>query len=96
MEEQTIALGSKGRDKLTGLTGIVTGRTDWQYGCTRYCIEPRELKDGQPIEGSWFDVQRVEVLAPPESALATDAEQAGERSGPGGPQDDPSRSASRA
>ncbi len=91
MEAPTIALGSKVKDRQTGLTGIATGRTDWQYGCTRYCVEPQKLKDGKPIEASWFDVHRLEVLAPPEKAVAAAA-----ASDPGGPQDDPSRSASQA
>ena len=57
-----IKLGSKVRDRLTGLTGIATAKTEWLYGCVRIGIEPQELKDGKPIEAQWFDEQRVEAV----------------------------------
>jgi hypothetical protein len=80
-----IKLGSKVQDTLTGFTGIATGRTEWMFGCARICIEPQVLKDGKPIEGFWFDEQRVKVLSDhaPEVSQDSNAES-------GGPQNDPS------
>jgi len=57
-----IRLGSIVRDSLTGFTGMATARTEWLYGCARVCVEPEELKDGKPIEASWFDEQRIEIV----------------------------------
>ncbi len=82
-----IPLGSLVRDKFTGLTGIATGRTEWMFGCNRICIEPTELKDGKPIEGQWFDEQRVELVTEP----AAEAE----RRRTGGPQADPGKGMTR-
>jgi hypothetical protein len=83
-----ITLGSKVRDTLTGFTGTATGRTEWLYGCTRICIEPNEMKDGKPIEGVWFDEQRIEVIKPDTPKVSPDSS-----ARKGGPQSDPHRSA---
>jgi hypothetical protein len=58
----TVKLGDKVKDRITGFTGIATGRHEYLTGCTRITIEPQELKDGKPVASEWFDVQRVEVL----------------------------------
>ena len=42
-------LGDIVRDTITGLEGVVVGRTDYLYGCRRYQIAPRDLKDGKPV-----------------------------------------------
>ena len=75
---------------MTGFEGIAIGRTEWMYGCTRYAIEPTELKDGKPIEAQWFDEQRVEAVAE-----APKAAPAAPKTPPGGPQNDPARPATR-
>jgi hypothetical protein len=56
-----LKLGVKAKDKITGLQGIVTGKGEYLYGCTQYCIVP-ESKDGKPSEGCWFDEGRLEVV----------------------------------
>lgn len=77
-----IELGSKVRDRVTGLEGIVVGRHEYLYGCRRYSVQPVELKDGKPVEGTSFDEDALEVLieAPPHEVKDT-----------GGPQREPSR-----
>lgn len=57
-----VNLGDKVRDKITGMTGIVTSRTEHLYGCNHLWVNPQELKDGKPVEGAYFDEDRVEVL----------------------------------
>jgi hypothetical protein len=57
-----IKLGSKVRDKITGLTGIAVGRTEWLHGCARISVQPQELKDGKPCEISSYDEPQIEVL----------------------------------
>jgi hypothetical protein len=55
-------LGSILKDSVTGFQGVVTGRTEWLYGCKRYVLTPQKLKDGRPIEGVWVDEpQLIEV-----------------------------------
>jgi len=57
-----IELGDKVKDRITGLVGIATGVTKWLYGCTRFAIQPQEIKDGKPAELWWVDEPQVEVL----------------------------------
>ena len=55
-------LGKIGKDKITGFTGVLTARCEFLTGCSRYCIQPRELKEGKPIDGIYFDESQIEVV----------------------------------
>jgi len=55
-----IKLGDKVRDTVTGLEGIAVARTEWLLGCIRWGVQPVELKDGKPVEDSWFDEARLQ------------------------------------
>jgi hypothetical protein len=79
-----VKLGSKCRDSITGLTGIATARTEYLYGCVHVCINPQELKDGKPVDCSWFDEQRVEVIEekPPVVSPASSAASGGPNQSP--------------
>ena len=57
-----IQLGDIAKDTVTGFEGVVIGITQWLYGCRRISIQPRELKDGKPIEHVSFDEPQVEVI----------------------------------
>jgi len=57
-----IELGDRVKDRISGLKGIVTGITDWLYGCRRISVQPEEAKDGKPIETFCVDEPQVEVL----------------------------------
>lgn len=57
-----IKLGSKVRDPLTGLTGIAVVRSEWLWGCIRIGLQPSEIKDGKPVEETWFDENRLEIV----------------------------------
>lgn len=57
-----IQLGDKVKDPISNLVGIATGRTDYLYGCIHILVQPAELKDGKPVEGTWFDEARLEVV----------------------------------
>lgn len=57
------ALGLTARDKISGYTGIVTGRTEWFYGCLRYNLQAPELKDGKPVDEITIDEEQLELLA---------------------------------
>lgn len=59
MNPWTIELGSEVKDRITGLTGIVVGRTEWLNGCKRITVQPQEIKDGKPVEAYTFDVEQA-------------------------------------
>ena len=59
---KTIRLGVKGRDKVTGYEGIITGYCEYLYGCTQYAINPGKGKDGKLNDICWFDEGRIEVI----------------------------------
>lgn len=61
-KETNIKLGDKAKDRITGLTGIVTSRHEFLNGCVRMGIQPQELKDGKPVESSVFDVEQLELV----------------------------------
>ncbi len=67
-----VKLGSKVKDSITGFEGIAIARSEWMYGCTRIVVESQTLKDGKPIDGQWFDEQRIETIQ--EGVLAVDEE----------------------
>lgn len=47
------------KDKVTGFTGVVMGRSDYFTDCHHYGLCSQELKDGKPIEWEWFDDTRL-------------------------------------
>jgi hypothetical protein len=55
-------LGKKAKDKISGMSGILTARCEFLTGCNRYCVTPQELKDGRPIEGMYFDEAQIEII----------------------------------
>lgn len=79
-----IELGSIAQDKITGYVGMVTARTEWLYGCRRYVLQSREMKDGVPVADRGVDEDAIEVVeAAPAHVLH----------GRGGPGDVPRRQA---
>ena len=60
----TIQLGDKVKCKITGFTGIVTGKAEYISGCVRFNVEAKERsnKDGKIIE-YWIDEQRLERVS---------------------------------
>ena len=54
----------KVKDVITGFSGLVTGRTEWDNGCVRYAVQPpKTSKDGKPMAAEWFDEQNLLSLA---------------------------------
>lgn len=56
-----LQLGKKGKDKITGFTGVITGRSTWLFGCDQYCLTPVVDEKGDLKEGKWFDEGRIEI-----------------------------------
>lgn len=81
----SVKLGDEAKDTITGLVGVVVAVTEWINGCVRITLQPRELKDGKPVENSTFDVEQIEVVK------AHDVP----KRATGGPHDAPTRSSIR-
>lgn len=63
-------LGQVVKDTITGLQGVVVAKTTWLHGCVRLTIQPREIKDGRPVDSYTFDEpQAVVVEDTPEGAV---------------------------
>jgi len=61
--DERIKNGDRVRDRITGLKGIVVGRTEWLYGCTRITVQPESAtKDNKPAETFCVDEPQLEVL----------------------------------
>lgn len=86
----SIELGDRVRDLISGFEGIVVGRTEWLFGCTRIGVSPGKLHEGKTIDSEWFDVQQLELVE--KKALKRQSEEAKEpESKPGGPRKDPTQ-----
>jgi len=68
-----VKLGTKVRDKVTGLEGVVIGKTLWLNGCTRVGVQPPLDKDGKMVEPAWIDEPQLEYVGEhvPEGARDT-------------------------
>jgi hypothetical protein len=77
-----IELGKKGKDKITGFEGIITGRAQYLYGCDQYGITPAVDKEGKTKDTQWFDEGRIEIIGMGITAQAVKADK------PGGPNRD--------
>jgi hypothetical protein len=60
---QGIGLGDRVKDRISGLSGIVTGFYSYLFGCERAGITPEEHKDGKPAEVFVVDAAQLELLA---------------------------------
>lgn len=81
-KKSDVQLGDVAKDRITGLEGVVTGKTEWLNGCVRFLLQPRALHEGKPIEPSWFDEDQVEKV---EAAVIQETKKTG------GPRQDPKR-----
>jgi hypothetical protein len=62
-ESVAIKLGDLARDRITGFEGVVISRHEYLNGCIRFAVQPRELKEGKPIEPEVFDIEQLELVA---------------------------------
>lgn len=78
-------IGKLVKDKVTGLTGIVTGRTTWLNGCARVIVQSRDLHDGKPIDAQWFDQPQVVVVEDKPGVKRGQTRTGGPKPDPSGP-----------
>lgn len=64
--EVPIELMDTVKDSLTNLTGVAVNRTEWLNGCTRVGVQPKELKDGIPVDYTVFDETDLILVERPE------------------------------
>jgi len=82
VKRSNIGLGDTARDTITGFTGVVICEAKWLHGCRRLTLQPRELKDGKPVEMQTFDEPQLAKIAAPPSATTGHT---------GGPRPEPTR-----
>ena len=58
-----IRLGDTVKDKISGFTGVVTGKHYYLWGCIRCSVLSKELQDGKPIEEMLFDEAQLEYVS---------------------------------
>jgi hypothetical protein len=92
---ESIKLGDRVRDRITGLVGIAIGVTDWLYGCRRWCVQPEKTKDGKPAETCYIDEPQLEVVDRGAVSPQSEPRRHGPRNDPGR-KADPGRNLGRA
>lgn len=59
----TPQLGDRVRCKITGLVGIMIGKTEYLFGCVRCQVQPEKLtKSGGHPDSVHLDLDQVEVV----------------------------------
>ena len=51
------AMGATAKDKITGFSGVVTGRSEYINGCVHLMLEAKVKQGMKPIH-AWFDADR--------------------------------------
>jgi hypothetical protein len=57
-------LGFKVKDKVTGASGVVSSVSFDLYGCIQAVVSPPATPEGEPKEGRWYDIARLEIIDP--------------------------------
>lgn len=58
----TYQLGTKVRDVITQVVGILTARIEFINGCVQYAITQPVQPDGKVPDSHWIDHQRIQVV----------------------------------
>lgn len=67
-----LQLGFVARDKITGFSGVLTGRAEYDNGCIKWLITPQRTKeDGSMPDEEWFDEQRLTTQSKAEAGGGT-------------------------
>jgi len=61
-DNETIELGDRVKDPITGFSGIVTCVTHWLHGCVRIGVQPEALHEGKPVDDRYFDEAQMVVV----------------------------------
>lgn len=56
-------LGRIAKDKVTGFTGVIMGRSEYFTGCNHYALVSEKLtSEGKPMDWEWFDETRLVLI----------------------------------
>lgn len=69
MNQPTVILGAKYRDRITKFEGVATGFVQYISGCNQVLLAPDVDKEGKLRDSQWFDVQRIERQVEPVISL---------------------------
>ena len=61
-ERKEANLGDRVTDKISGITGIVVGKTYWLYGCCRLTISPESNDSGKMIDSICVDEPQANIV----------------------------------
>lgn len=59
--ENTIKLGSKVEDLVSGFQGIATAKIEYINGCQQICIAGKSI-DNKPGENLYVDIQQIKII----------------------------------
>lgn len=63
MADKEIQLGDRVKDRISGLVGIVTAKSEYMNGCRRFGVQPEKLtKDGAVAADTWFDEPQLQLV----------------------------------
>ena len=61
-EFQSVQLGDRVKDPISGLTGIANCITYWLHGCIRIGVKPEVVHDAKPAEEQYFDQSQLVIV----------------------------------
>ena len=61
IEEHLSKLGCKCKDKVSGVTGVITHVGFDLFGCIQVIVHPGVDEKGDPKDTVWFDINRLEI-----------------------------------
>lgn len=59
VRDDSLKLGDKAKDTISGFSGVIVAMTEWLNGCRRITIQPQELFEGKPVDNQTFDAEQV-------------------------------------
>jgi len=60
----TIVLGQKVTDPITGFTGTATAKTEYIDGNVNVLVEPQGMQEsGAPLQSCWINQQRLRIAS---------------------------------
>lgn len=62
-EKHLSYLGFRGKDKVTGLEGVITSVSFDLFGCVMATLNPGLDKDGKQRDSHWFDIARLSITS---------------------------------
>jgi hypothetical protein len=95
IEKHFEKLGFSGKDKVTGIEGVIDSICFDLYGCIQVSLRPPVAKDGDLKDGRWFDVSRIEVTGKKRVMEPPNFEYGAVAEGLHGPADKPCRTDSK-